>query len=149
MPTPGTVDECRLGWLRRNDPRSELVSSMLQEGHGFPLLLNGIDRSNTAFCHNIPDPGVIAYISPLSHVRKGSYKTPTFLIHGTEDEIVPFHTAQNFCEALKKAGVDGGLSVVEGAQHTHDLTLKDGDRGWLQGVGIGYRFLFKKLGFRG
>ena len=143
---PDAADESHLGWLRTNDPRSELVLFLLQEGHGLPLLLHGIDRRENGSYQDLPDPGLVASISPLSHVREGSYKTPTFLVHGTEDQIVPFHTAQTFLAALKEADVKCGLSIVEGARHIHDFTLREGDKGWSQGAGIGYEFLFKELG---
>lgn len=47
---------------------------------------------------------------------------------------------------MKDAGLKSRLVVVEGAKHIHDLTLKEGDEGWWEGVGIGYEFLLKELG---
>ena len=67
-------------------------------------------------------------------------------MHGTKDEIVPFHTATVFCEAMRKRGLKARLGVVSGVRHVHDLNLKEGDEGWWEGVGVGYEFLFGELG---
>ena len=70
---------------------------------------------------------------------------PTFLIHGTDDEIVPVHTAKRFRDVMQEKGVSGGMSIVEGASHIHDLGLAEGDEGWEEGVGVGYDFLLGEL----
>lgn len=43
-------------------------------------------------------------------------------------------------------GVKGGLGVVQGARHIHDLGIGEGEKGWQGGVGVGYEFLFEELG---
>ena len=58
---------------------------------------------------------------------------------------MPFHTAVTFNEAMQKKGLSGGLAEVKGARHIHDVKLRKGDKGWLEGVEVGYEFLFKKL----
>ena len=85
-------------------------------------------------------------MSPMSQLQLGTYTTPTFLIHGTEDEIVPYHTAVAFSKTMREMGVRGGLGVVEGARHIHDLKVAEGDEGWWDGAGVGYDFLLKELG---
>lgn len=144
--TPTSTDSSHLGWLRPGDPRSELVLSLFKEGHGLPLLLNGIRPTTGKPWSATPPSDLIAAISPLSHLRHGDYTTPTFLIHGTDDEIVPFGTAVAFCEAMQEIGVKVGLGVVDGARHIHDLGIGEEEEGWWEGVGIGYEFLFKELG---
>lgn len=132
--------------MRPGDPRSELVLSLFKDGHGLPLLLNGIRPSSNKPWSTPPAADLIASISPLSHLRLGAYTTPTFLIHGTEDEIVPYHTAVTFSGAMREMGVRRGLGEVRGARHIHDLGLREGGEGWSKGVGVGYEFLFKELG---
>lgn len=132
--------------MRPGDPRSELVLSLFKEGHGLYLLLNGIRPSNSKPWSTPPPAHLIAAISPLSHLLLGTYTTPTFLIHGTEDEIVPYHTAVAFSEAMREIGVRGGLGEVRGVRHIHDLGLRKGGDGWWEGVGVGYDFLFGELG---
>ncbi|KAL9046401.1 MAG: hypothetical protein Q9214_000753 [Letrouitia sp. 1 TL-2023] len=146
---PASTDRSHLGWIRPGDPRSELVLSLFKEGNGLPLLLNGIRPSaSSASPYSPPSPERIASISPLAQVRNGTYTTPTCLIHGTRDEIVPFETAEAFLKAMQEAGVKGRLGIVEGARHIHDLRLKENDEGWWEGVGVGYNFLFKELGIK-
>ena len=144
--TPDASDSSHLGWLRPGDPRSELVLSLFKEGNGLPLLLNGIRPSDGRSWSTPPPPELVASISPNSQVRLGIYTTPTFLIHATGDEIVPYHTAVAFSETMRKMGVRGGLATVKGSRHIHDLKSKEGDQGWWGDVGIGYDFLFKELG---
>ena len=93
----------------------------------------------------VPTPERIAAISPLSQVRAGNYSTPTFIIHGDRDEIVPFHTAERFVQAMRAAGVESGFLPIKGARHIYDLTLKPGQKGWGETVEPGYRFLFDIL----
>lgn len=111
-----------------------------------PLLLNGIRPSNNISWSTAPPAHLIASISPLSQLLNGTYTTPTFLIHGTEDEIVPYHTAVAFNEAMRGKGLKGGLGTLRGVRHIHDVGLGKGDKGWEEGVEVGYRFLFEELG---
>ncbi|KAK3167719.1 hypothetical protein OEA41_010847 [Lepraria neglecta] len=133
------------GWIRPGDLRSELVLSLFKEGHGLPLLLNSIHPPVGTPWSTPPSAPLIASISPLAHLRRGTYTTPTFLIHGTEDEIVPFQTAVAFAGVLREKGVRGGLAEVKGKRHIHDLKLREGEVGWEEGVGVGYRFLLEEL----
>lgn len=38
--------------------------------------------------------------------------------------------------------------MVRGVRHIHDLALREGDKAWEDGVGVGYAFLFGELGLR-
>ncbi|KAM0172578.1 hypothetical protein ACHAPF_007314 [Botrytis cinerea] len=135
-------DSTGLGWVRPGDPRSELVLSLFKEGNGLSIMLNGI--SDDDWRRN-PDPERVAFISPMAQLRSGRYTTPTFLIHGEDDEIVPFHTAKKFVTALKEHGVRSGILGVSGAKHIHDLNLRPGVEQWRLGVQPGYDFLFEIL----
>ncbi|GME26007.1 BcPKS16, polyketide synthase [Neofusicoccum parvum] len=139
----GTTDTTGLGWVRPGDPRSELVLSLFKEGNGLPILLTGLSADSLTMP---PSPSLVASISPLAHVRGGTYRVPTYLIHGTRDEIVPFPTATEFTEALRARSVDCGLLRVEGARHIHDLKLRPGMEAWRREVEPGYEFLFRALG---
>lgn len=56
-----------------------------------------------------------ALASPLTHVSK---KSPPFLIvHGDKDPLVPLVQSTILRDALKKAGVEVSLLVIEGAGH--------------------------------
>ncbi|KAL9004771.1 MAG: hypothetical protein Q9188_002428 [Gyalolechia gomerana] len=143
----GSTDRTNLGWVRPGDPRSELILSLFKENTGLPLLLNGLpSASEDPF--RTPDPSRVTAISPIAHLRSGAYATPTFIIHGTTDEIVPFHTAQVFAQLMKEKGVRGGLLAVEKARHIHDLKLKPNTAGWKEQLEPGYEFLFRELGLK-
>ena len=53
--------------------------------------------------------------SPLTHVANSD---PPFLImHGDQDRVVPLSQSEVFADALRKAGVDVTLRVIQGAGH--------------------------------
>ncbi len=139
---PSDLDSSGLGWVNPGDPRSELVLSLFKEGNGLRLLLNGVADDGWK---RQPHPNEIAAISPMAQVRAGTYTIPTYMVHGTEDEIVPFHTAVQFVQALRDHGVEGGLLAVPGARHIHDVDVRVGTDRWEAEVGPGYEFLFRKL----
>ena len=58
---------------------------------------------------------------------------------------MPFQTAVAFAKVLREKGVRGGLAEVKGKMHIHDLKLREGEAGWEEGVGVGYRFLLGEL----
>ncbi|KAL2257749.1 hypothetical protein VTK26DRAFT_9223 [Humicola hyalothermophila] len=152
-----TIDATNMGWVRPGDPRSELVLSLFKEGNGLPLLLNGLPSSSSSSSGGSdnnnnnnnwatpPAADKVAYISPLAHVRDGSYATPTYLVHGTQDEIVPYRTAVRFAGECRDKGVECGLLTVPGARHIHDLEARTGTIAWEEGVAGGYEFLVAKL----
>ncbi|KAK8117055.1 uncharacterized protein PG998_005336 [Apiospora kogelbergensis] len=117
----GKVDSTGLGWVKPGDPRSELVLSLFKEGNGLPLMLHGLppagdaadDRNAFGNVEDV-DPAKVASISPLAQVTSGAYGAmPTFLVHGTEDELVPYESARTFVDALRRAG--GRLRVAHRA----------------------------------
>ena len=136
------MDGSRLGWIKPGDPRSELIFAVLKEGIGLNVLLYGLSHKALA---QKPDPELVRAISPMAHVRDGSYNVPTFVIHGVQDEIVPFKTAESFVKELDNSGVECGFLPVPGVKHIHDLHLKPGSREWKSQVEPGYLFLFKHL----
>ncbi|KAL7916732.1 putative polyketide synthase [Trichoderma velutinum] len=139
-----STDTSGLGWVKPGDPRSELVLALVKEKNGMALLLDGIPADGNTL--EAPDPERVAAISPLAQVQKGNYRTPTFIIIGDEDEIVPFHTSMNFVDALKKQGIKNGFIPIAGQRHIYDLALTPGMAKWEDWVAPGYKFLFDILG---
>ena len=138
-----SMDASGLGWIQPGDALSELVTALIKEENGMGLLLNGIPAKGERI--ERPDLKRAAFISPLAQVRASNYRTPTFLAIGDEDEIVPFHTAVDFANALKEHDIKSGFLAVRGARHIYDLNLRPGSDGWEQGVAPGYKFLFEQL----
>ncbi|KAG4435794.1 hypothetical protein IFR05_008715 [Cadophora sp. M221] len=157
-----TPSETNLGFLLPGDPRSELVLSLFKDGNGLSLLLNGFpslspstssspfssSSSSSSSTTNTPSKPAtkaqIHSISPLAQVRAGLYRTPTFIIHGGEDEVVPCSMAVGFERELRRMGVRSGVVVVPGKRHVFDARVRPGDAVWEEFVGRGYEFL---LGF--
>ncbi|KAF7865766.1 hypothetical protein EAF04_005931 [Stromatinia cepivora] len=121
---------------------AEGANSTSLEGNGLSIMLNGISDHDW---RRKPDPERIASISPMAQLRSGKYTTPTFLIRGGGDEIVPYHTAKEFATPLGEHGVRCGFLGVPGVKHIHDLSLRPGREEWKQGVELGYEFLFEIL----
>ena len=107
------------------------------------ILLQGFKTSN----QNGADdklhlsPSQIAKISPLAQVRAGNYRVPTFILHGTEDDVVPASQSVIFDAALREQGVPSGVLVLEGKKHLYDLFLKPGSEEWEKCVLPGYEFI--------
>lgn len=139
-----STDTTNMGWVKPGDPRSELVLALVKEKNGVALLLDGIPTDGDTL--EAPKPERVAAISPLVQVQMGNYHTPTFVIIGDEDEIVPFHTSVNFVNALQKQGIKNGFIPVPGQRHIYDLSLSPGMTKWDDWVAPGYQFLFDILG---
>ncbi|KAF7562621.1 hypothetical protein G7046_g1520 [Stylonectria norvegica] len=138
-----SLDTTKLGWLHKDDPRSELVLALVKEKNGMSLLFNGLPSEGDQLPRVNPDHA--AAFSPLVQARIGNYHTPTYLIFGDEDEIAPFHKAVEFEQALNESGVPCGFLPVTGAKHIFDLGLIPGSEGWDVGVGPGYDFLLRHI----
>jgi acetyl esterase/lipase len=71
------------------------------------------------------DPDILKKGSPVTWATKDD---PPFLIfHGTKDTTVPLAQSERLAEALKKAGIEHELVIVEGAPHTFHLQPKEKD----------------------
>lgn len=103
-------------------------------------MLNGLSSADLA---KPPPLAKIQAISPMAQLKAGKYNVPTFVIHADRDEIAPFGDSEAFVEELGRKGVKAGLGRVRGEKHIHDLALKPGKDGWVEGVGVGYDFVFE------
>ena len=62
-----------------------------------------------------PDDPVLVQASPVNHASADD--APMFLIHGTEDLVVPFSQSQALFDALGEAGAEASFLMVENAGH--------------------------------
>lgn len=124
-------------------------------GQMLPVILHGLPSESTARSQgktsadyvSLPQPGPeeIASISPYSQIVRGNYHTPTFLVHGTKDDLNPWEQPKMVYEALKEKGVDAGLRIVDGPEHLFDLyRMKGMERSVVLEA---YEFIFAR--FRG
>ena len=113
-----------------------------------PVIVRGLPSKKKAAGSKVrdwgalPQPGLdeIIPISPLAQIVRGNYKTPTFLIHGTNDDLIPWQQSKETYDALIDQGVTAGLALVEGAPHICDLSSDPESEGWRAAL-KGYDFL--------
>lgn len=124
---------------------------MSQQGITLPVLINGLakfrEHGELDALLVKPPPSVVASVSPLARARAGQYAVPTFIAHGTKDEIAPFAAAELFVAAVhsKTPAVACELLAVPGARHSFDLKLEEGSPEWDRSVAPGYDFLYKAI----
>lgn len=137
--------DAALGGLALGDPRSELVFATFHSKNMAQILLQGFetcgkdDEGTTSH----PEPLQVSEISPLAQVRADNYRVPTFILHGSEDKVVPVSQSVEFDSALRERGVPSGILVPNGKEHLFDLFLKPGSEEWERCVLPGYDFVAK------
>lgn len=118
------------GWMSADDARSRIALHMNWTGRYLRVLLNGLSPSTggrrvvgTDPTDALPEPSVEAVraVSPLAQIRAGRYAVPTFIVHGTRDDLVPWQQALRTYEALQERGVEAEIRILEGAAHLFDL----------------------------
>lgn len=132
------------GWLAPSDARSRVALYMNHQGRTLHTLLRGLDRRNRDVPHGSEalSAAEIGAVSPLAQIRCGRYRTPTFILHPREDDLIPWQQAERTDEALKIQGIPVELRIVNGVPHLFDVY-----RNWqrneaaLQAISEGYDFL--------
>lgn len=90
-----------------------------------------------------PDLDRVRAVSPRAHVEAGTYApVPTFLVHGTGDDLIPWRQSQDTYDVLVARGVPAGLALVDGAAHICDRSSDPESDGW-KAVLKAYTFLSK------
>ncbi|CAI6331173.1 unnamed protein product [Periconia digitata] len=130
------------------DPRCRIVLHINWKAQTLPVIIGGLPsraKANTMTVrdwNNLPQPELkeILRASPRAHIVRNQYNTPTFLVHGTSDDLIPWQQSQETYETLVRNGVPAGLALVEGAPHICDLSGNAQSEGW-KAVLKGYDFL--------
>ncbi|KAI8945339.1 BcPKS19, polyketide synthase [Xylaria longipes] len=131
------------------DARCRIVLHINWKAQTLPIITGGLpsrkkaDESSDGKDWNaLPQPSLekIRAVSPMAHIQEGNYKTPTFLIHGTADDLIPWQQSQGTYEAMVKQGIPVELALVEGAPHITDLSSDPNSKGW-QAALRGYDFI--------
>ncbi|KAL9106504.1 MAG: hypothetical protein Q9227_008483 [Pyrenula ochraceoflavens] len=132
------------GCVAPADPRSNLLISSLKHANTVPFLLNeSISPTNP---QPYPPPHLIEAISPIIQARAGLHKTPTYLIHSADDDLLPIKFSEEFVAALKGQGVRAELkSVPFGGHDSFDLYTAPGTEEWELYIQGGFDFLFQHL----
>ncbi|KAK7927489.1 polyketide synthase [Apiospora marii] len=131
----------------RTDPRCRIVLHINWKAQTLPVIMRGLPsraRANrgervaglegeeAVDWNALPQPSVeeIRRCSPLAQVRAGNYATPTFMIHGTADDLIPYTQSMRTVEAMRGRGVEARLVVVPDAPHVCDMSNDPGSAGW-------------------
>ncbi|KAJ5161072.1 Acyl transferase/acyl hydrolase/lysophospholipase [Penicillium capsulatum] len=136
----------------RTDPRCRIVLHINWKAQTLPIIIGGLPSKKKSTGLNIRDwnalsqPSLdeIVRVSPQAQILRGNYHTPTFLIHGTNDDLIPWQQSQGTYDALRDAGVTAGLALVEGAPHICDLSSNPESDGWKAAI-QGYEFISKYI----
>lgn len=141
------------GWMTPNDARSRLILHMNWEGQTLPVLFRGLPPSDTVGeaerteLKHLEQPPMeeIIKASPYSQIVRGNYKSPTYIVFGTKDDLIPWQQAQLTADALKDAGIESGITLVPNQPHLFDLYRDPDGKRW-EAVLDGYRFLLNRIG---
>ncbi len=134
------------------DPRWRFILHMNWKAQTLPLLLNGLPTKKEAtrtgqdlesLSHmEMPDPERVQSISPYAQIIRGNYSTPTYIIHGTADDMIPWQQSQKTIDALTRQGVAAGMYLLDGAEHLFDTFGTDRLGGGDEAIRTGYEWLF-------
>ncbi|WYZ35368.1 hypothetical protein EsH8_X_000015 [Colletotrichum jinshuiense] len=134
----------------RNDPRARIVLHMNWKAQTLPVVINGLfsrglaalKRPEVKDWNALPLPPIeeIRRCSPLAQVKSGNYATPTFLVHGTADDLIPWQQSLRTIKEMKSRNIDAHLVLVQDGPHVCDSSRDSESAGW-QAVLQAYRWL--------
>ncbi|KAJ5747634.1 uncharacterized protein N7511_009330 [Penicillium nucicola] len=135
------------GWMSTKDSRSRIALHMNWTGQTLNMLLKGSMHMNKEDPIPRPTEEEIQAVSPHYQIHAGRYRTPTFLIHGTMDDLVPFAQTESTHDALVQNGIEAEIRVLKEALHLFDLypsfhTSEEARNA----VADGYEFLKRHVG---
>ena len=72
----------------------------------------------------LPQPSLetIRIHRPRAQIWQGSYSVPTFIIHGTAVDLIPWQQTKGTHQTLNERGIKTDLGLIEGALHTCDTS---------------------------
>ena len=132
----------------RTDPRCRILLHINWKAQTLLVIIGGLPSKNKLTSsdarkwYNLPQPAQekILAVSPLAQIVRGNYRTPTFVIHGTNDDLIPWQQSQRTYDALTERGITAGLELVQGAPHICDLSSDPEAEGWKATL-KGYEFI--------
>ncbi|KAL5334680.1 hypothetical protein BJX70DRAFT_402312 [Aspergillus crustosus] len=143
------------GWMSPDDPRSRIALHMNMAGQTLPVLFYGCKYKSLAAAAQgddevvLPTPTLrdIEKVCPLSQVSAGRYKSPTFIIHGTLDDLIPVEQARRTYEQMRAHGVESDIRVLVDGLHLFDMSPALTENKYEhQAVLDGYEFLKSHVG---
>ena len=132
------------------DPRCKIVLHINWKAQTLPVIIGGLVSRRRAATEEaaekdwgaLPQPPIekIRAVSGRHHIRAGTYRVPTFFVHGMEDDLIPWQQTEETYNELLRAGVPAGLELVADAPHICDLSSSPDSPGW-QATVKGYDFI--------
>ncbi|KAF7586587.1 hypothetical protein BBP40_008644 [Aspergillus hancockii] len=147
---PPLEESPRAGWMSTSDPRSRIALHMNWKGQTLPVLLKGWmykdNYQGKCFDLSPPTAAEIQAVSPLYQIRNGRYRTPTFFIHGTLDDLVPCEETERTYKELVSNGIEAEIRVVHEALHLFDIYASfHASQRAVDAVADGYMFLHRHV----
>ncbi|KAI9677123.1 MAG: Type I Iterative PKS [Bathelium mastoideum] len=141
------------GWIAPSDKRSRVALHMNWRGQTLPVLFRGLPSASTVSAEDAaafndleqPPREDVIKASPYAQIVRGNYKTPTHIVFGTKDDLIPWLQAQRTVEAMREKGIQCGFTLAEGEIHLFDLYRDPDGKRW-QYVLEGYKFLLERIG---
>lgn len=148
---PASTSRAVGGWCAPKDPRSRLVLHMNWSGQCLPVLLNGLPANGTNDAdiqalarQSQPSNERVVAVSPYAQIKQGNYRTPTYIVHGDLDDLIPWQQSVRVADALREKGVRVGIDVPKGKIHLFDL-YRDTDGSSWEVVKKGYKFVAEEI----
>ncbi|KAL5360632.1 hypothetical protein BJX96DRAFT_165303 [Aspergillus floccosus] len=123
-----------------NDARCRIVLHINWKAQTLPVILDGLPSRQKAAAEHPdvqdwnarPQPALetIQAASPRAHIRDGTYTVPTFLVHGTADDLIPWQQSEGTHQALVARGIPARLELLAGMPHICDLSSDPASDGW-------------------
>ncbi|KAI1110470.1 BcPKS19, polyketide synthase [Nemania sp. NC0429] len=134
----------------QEDARCRIVFHINWKAQTLPVILHGLpSRARAAREHPdvtdwdaLPQPSLdtIRAASPRAHIERGSYSVPTFFIHGTDDDLIPWEQSRGTYQAMADLGLRTELVLLDGGLHICDLSSDPKSESW-KAVLQGYNFI--------
>ncbi|OCK75370.1 alpha/beta-hydrolase [Lepidopterella palustris CBS 459.81] len=134
----------------QDDPRCRIVLHINWKAQTLPVIMKGLPSHRKAAVEHpdvedwnaLPQPTLdtIRAHSPRAHIIQGNYKVPTFFVHGTADDLIPWQQSQGTYQAMIERGIKADLVLLEGAPHICDLSSNPESDGW-KATRKGYDFI--------
>jgi len=122
------------------DPRWRIIIHYNWKAQLVPVLVGGLPSKSKASpgssfdedsWTSLPMPELedIQAVSPHAQIVQGNYRTPTFMVHGDRDDLIPWQQTRDTIEALEKQGVEAGFAIPKDAGHAFDLWPGEDSKG--------------------
>ncbi|KAK3680862.1 hypothetical protein B0T22DRAFT_524224 [Podospora appendiculata] len=137
------------------DERWRLIIHYNWNAQLVPLLIKGLPskakalatKTPTESLRNLAMPSLdeIRAVSPYGQIILGHYQTPTFMVHGLRDDLIPWEQSRRTIEALRERGVEAHMATPD-AGHAFDLFRAEDPMGtgWAA-VDEGYAFVCRHV----